>query len=60
MTEKQDLLLLVEVAEISRVSIESVRFWIKRGRLPSYRYGKRRVVRREDLEAFLRASPSHP
>lgn len=53
MTKREDLLFLEDVAAITRVSIETVRFWIKRGRLASIRPGRRRMVRREDLEAFL-------
>ena len=50
---RDDLLFLDEVARQVRVSIESVRHWIKAGRLPSIRPGKRRMVRRGDLEVFL-------
>lgn len=53
MTKREDLLFLEDVAAITRVSVETVRFWIKRGRLASIRPGRRRMVRREDLEAFL-------
>lgn len=48
-----DLLFLDEVARRARVSVESVRHWIKAGRLPSIRPGKRRMVLRGDLETFL-------
>jgi excisionase family DNA binding protein len=48
-----ELLLLDEVAQQLRVSVESVRHWIKTGRLPSIRPGKRRLVRRGDLDVFL-------
>jgi excisionase family DNA binding protein len=48
-----DLLFLDEVAQHARVSIESVRHWIKAGRLPSVRPGKRRMVRRSDLDVFM-------
>jgi excisionase family DNA binding protein len=60
MTNPGDLLLIEEVAEIARVSPETVRFWIKRRLLPSLRPGRRRLIRREALEAFLtqRASKS--
>ena len=57
-----DLLLIPEVAQIARVSPETVRFWIKRGKLPSIRPGRRRMVRRTALEAFLAggATPAVP
>lgn len=53
MANRDEWLLINEVAEIARVSPETVRFWIKRGRLPSIRPGRRRMVRRGALEAFL-------
>jgi excisionase family DNA binding protein len=46
-------LLLSEVAELARVSIDTVRFWVRAGKLASVRPGRRRMVRREVLEAFL-------
>jgi excisionase family DNA binding protein len=52
-TKPGDLLLLEEVAAVARVSTETVRYWIKRGRLASVRPGRRRMIRRDDLEAFL-------
>jgi len=62
MTNPGDLLFIEEVAAIARVSPETVRFWIKRGLLPSLRPGRRRLVRRAALEAFLtrRESSSSP
>jgi len=48
-----DYLLLSEVAEITRTSIDSVRGWLRSGRLPSVKPGRRRLVRREELERFL-------
>ncbi len=53
MTNPGDLLLIDEVARIARVSSDTVRFWIKRGRLLSVRPGRRRLIRRDVLEAFL-------
>lgn len=48
-----EFLLLVEAAERARVSVETLRFWIRTGRLASVRPGRRRMVRRDVLEAFL-------
>jgi len=54
MTNHGDLLLIEEVAQIARVSVETVRFWLRNPkRLPSIRPGRRRMIRREHLEAFL-------
>jgi excisionase family DNA binding protein len=52
-TNVGDLLILEEVAELTRANIETVRFWIKEGKLRSLRPGRRRLVRRLDLESFL-------
>lgn len=54
-----DLLLVKEVATMARVSISTVRFWMREGRLRSIRPGRRRMVFRSDLIAFL-ASGSVP
>jgi excisionase family DNA binding protein len=48
-----DWLLISEVALVARTSVETVRYWIKCGRLRSSRPGRRRLVRRSDLETFL-------
>ena len=53
MTNRGDLLLLVEVADIARVSVETVRYWIKQRKLASIHPGRRRPIHRRDLEAFL-------
>lgn len=44
---------LDEVAEICRASLGSVRFWVRTGKLESVRPGRRRLVRRADLDRFL-------
>jgi excisionase family DNA binding protein len=46
-------LLLTECAEHARVPLSTVRHWIATGKLPSVRPGRRRMVRRADLDAFL-------
>jgi excisionase family DNA binding protein len=48
-----DYLLLSEVAQIARTSVDSVRGWVRSGRLRSVKPGRRRLIRREDLEQFL-------
>jgi excisionase family DNA binding protein len=53
-----ELLLLDEVAAISRASVETVRFWIRRGRLQSVKPGRRRMVTRSELDRFLRGEPA--
>ena len=53
MNTVDDLLYLPEVAEHCRTPISSVRHWVRTGRLLSIRPGRRRMVRRSDLERFL-------
>jgi excisionase family DNA binding protein len=48
-----DLLQLEEVAQLARASVSTVRHWIRSGRLRSVRPGRRRLVPRADLDAFL-------
>jgi excisionase family DNA binding protein len=59
MTNDGDLLQLIEVARLARVSVSSVRHWIKSGRLASIRPGKRRLVRRAEFERFLDRQDGH-
>jgi excisionase family DNA binding protein len=49
-----DLLMLTEVAEICRVPVGTIRQWCREGRLPSLRPGRMRMVRRQDLDRFMR------
>jgi excisionase family DNA binding protein len=37
-----------------QVSPWTLRFWVRTGRLRSYKAGSRVILRREDLEAFLK------
>ncbi len=42
------------------VPIDTIRAWIRSKKLPAYRPGKAYLVRREDLERFLRESRTKP
>jgi len=54
-------MLAVEVASEARVSVSSVRHWIRTGKLPSVRPGRRRLVRRADFDQFMaRKTPASP
>ncbi|HEX2874623.1 MAG TPA: helix-turn-helix domain-containing protein [Polyangiaceae bacterium] len=48
-----EYLLLDEIAAIARASVDTVRRWIRSGQLPSVKPGRRRLVRRGDLDRFL-------
>ena len=54
MTNDGDLLQLVDVSRLARVSVSTVRHWIKTGRLASLRPGRRRLVLRGEFERFLK------
>ena len=54
-------MLLREVQELTRAaSISTVRHWIATGRLPSVKPGRRRLVRRSDVERFLMSGAGSP
>ncbi len=55
-----EFLFLEEVAAETRATLSTVRHWIAVGKLPSVRPGRRRLVRRADLERFLDASNGTP
>jgi len=48
-----DYLLITEAARIARCAPNTIRRWIRECGLPSYRPGKRRLVRRDQLVQFL-------
>ncbi len=43
-----------------RVPLDTIRSWIRTKRLPAYRPGRAYLVRREDLDQFLRESRTKP
>lgn len=50
-----EYLRLEEVMRLTRAdSLSTVRHWLRTGKLASVRPGRRRLVRRSDLEEFLR------
>src|SRR5688572_13646725 len=48
-----DYLSVKEAATLARVSVYSIRRWIKRGELTKHEAGKRLLVKRAELERFL-------
>lgn len=50
-------LTLVEAADRARAPLKSVRAWCDRGQLASFRAGRRRLIRADDLLAFLQEMP---
>lgn len=51
-----EYLTLPEVCAFCRSPIGTVRHWINSGRLPSYKPGRRVLVKRSDLDVFLEQS----
>lgn len=49
-------LFIEEIAALCRTNTGTVREWIKKGKLASSRPGRRRMVRRDELERFLEPS----
>ena len=56
MTSGTEFVFVEEIAGLCRVAPSSVRHWLSTGKLASVRPGKRRLVRRDELERFLRDS----
>ena len=48
-----DLLTIEEAAELLRLNPGTLRHWLTAGRLPSYRVGRHRLLRRADIDAFV-------
>lgn len=53
--QRSPYLTVSEVAKLVKVTSKTVRQWIRAGRLPAIRVGRTIRVRREALEAVLRA-----
>ncbi len=51
---------VAEAAPVLGVSVFTVRAWIRQRRLPFFRVGRRIVLDRQDLEAFLHAHRVEP
>lgn len=51
-----ELLFVDEVARVLRGTVSTGRYWLYTGRLPSLRPGRRRMIRRADLDVFLLSS----
>jgi putative molybdopterin biosynthesis protein len=52
-TEPQSFLTPHEVSNLLRVSVYTVRRWIKEGNLPAYKVGRGWRIRESDLDAWL-------
>ena len=57
-TDDTDWLTVEDIYEVlgHRVPMDTIRSWIRSKRLPAYKPGRTYLVKREDLERFLRES----
>lgn len=62
MTTGDDWLTIQDVYEIlgKKVPLDTIRSWIRSKKLPAYKPGRTYLVKREDLEKFLRDSRTTP
>lgn len=51
--EQPSFLTPQEVSDLLRVSVQTVRRWIKEGALPAYKVGRAWRIRRADLDRWL-------
>jgi len=52
--DEHDFLTITEAARLTRHSDDSVRRWVKQGRLAAYRIGTKLLLRRGDVLALIR------
>ncbi len=62
MSDQTDWLTIQDVYELlgRRVPMDTIRSWIRTKRLPAYKPGRTYLVKREDLEKFIRESRTMP
>ena len=58
MSMSDELLLVAEVARLVRAPVETVRWWIRTGKLPASKPGRRLLIRRSDVQELLSACPA--
>jgi excisionase family DNA binding protein len=51
---------LQQVADLFHVDVRSVHRWITAGRFPTYKPGKERLVKQDDLDAFIESVKDAP
>lgn len=50
---EEQLLMVEEIAAGLRVQVSTVRYWIRSGKLPAVKLGRRLMIYRGDLEKFV-------
>lgn len=60
--QEKDWLTVEDIYDIlnGSVPLDTIRAWIRSKKLPAYRPGKAYLVKREELEKFLRDSRTRP
>ena len=58
----EDWLTVDDIYEVlgKKIPLDTIRSWIRTKRLPAYKPGRAYLVRREDLEKFIRESRTMP
>lgn len=51
-----DLMDVKELADVLRVEVPTVQRWLREGKLPFIQPGRKKLVRRSDLEMFIEGS----
>jgi excisionase family DNA binding protein len=49
-----------QAADFSSVAASTIRLMIRKGRLPVQRFGRRVIIKREDMERLMQRSPASP
>lgn len=62
MKDSTDWLTVEDIYEVlgRRVPMDTIRSWIRSKKLPAYKPGRTYLVKREDLEKFIRESRTIP
>jgi excisionase family DNA binding protein len=61
-SDDTDWLTVEDIYEVlgRRIPLDTIRSWIRSKRLPAYKPGKAYLVKREDLDKFMRDSRTRP
>lgn len=59
MTQNQRPLTTEEAAEYLQVTVDTIRRYVREGRIPAGQLGRGYRIRQEDLDAFLASVPAH-
>ncbi|MGX9134969.1 helix-turn-helix domain-containing protein [Rummeliibacillus sp. JY-2-4R] len=58
--EDFEILHVEEIAQLTKMHVESVRRWCRSGKLPSYQFGGKFIVTGSDFKDFIKRSKVKP